>query len=167
MPKPKSKIELEQACVENFEKLMECIEKHSKEKQHATFSNAGLNQNIRDVLMHLHEWHLMFLSWYEEGMKGAKPDMPAEGYTWKDLPRLNRMIWKNCQKVTLAEAKKKVKASHSKIFKLIKASNEQELFTKKKYKWTGSTSLAAYLISNSSSHYHWAFNVIKKGLRDA
>eukprot|EP01030_Chromulinospumella_sphaerica_P020127 gene20127-20032_t len=34
----------------------------------------------------------MFLQWYEDGMKGLKPEMPAKGYTWKETPALNREI---------------------------------------------------------------------------
>ena len=36
---------------------------------------------------------------------------------------------------------------------------------KKKYKWTGSTSLGAYLVSATSSHYDWAYKLIKKCLK--
>ena len=42
---------------------------------------------------------------------------------------------------------------------------DDELFEKKRYKWTGSTSLGAYLVSATSSHYDWAFKLIKKCLK--
>lgn len=34
-----------------------------------------------------------------------------------------------------------------------------ELFTKRLYSWTGSTSLGAYLVSSTSSHYDWGKKV--------
>ena len=39
--------------------------------------------------------------------------------------------------------------------------SDEELFTKKKYQWTGTTSLGAYLIGSTSSHYDWALKTIK------
>ena len=104
----------------------------------------------------------MMLGWYEVGMKGDKPSMPAEGYTWKALPDLNKEIWKMYSKITLTEAKKIFSISFKKIIKLIEKHSNNELFEKKKYHWTGSTSLGAYLISNTSSHYDWAYKLIKK-----
>ncbi|HOP45228.1 MAG TPA: ClbS/DfsB family four-helix bundle protein, partial [Flavobacteriales bacterium] len=41
----------------------------------------------------------------------------------------------------------------------------EELFEKKRYRWTGSTSLGAYLVSATSSHYDWALKLIQKVLR--
>lgn len=44
---------------------------------------------------------------------------------------------------------------------MVKHSNE-ELFEKKRYKWTGTTSMGSYLVSATSSHYDWALKLIKK-----
>ena len=54
--------------------------------------------------------------------------------------------------------------SFEKVFSIIEKHTEEELFTKKKYKWTSSTSLGSYLISATSSHYDWALKLMKKGL---
>ncbi|MBK7638470.1 MAG: ClbS/DfsB family four-helix bundle protein [Saprospiraceae bacterium] len=37
-----------------------------------------MNRNIKDVLAHLHQWHVMMIGWYDCGMKGEKPDIPAK-----------------------------------------------------------------------------------------
>lgn len=55
--------------------------------------------------------------------------------------------------------------SFEKVFPIIEKHTDEELFTKKKYKWTGSTSLGSYLISATSSHYDWALKLMKKGLK--
>jgi len=44
---------------------------------------------------------------------------------------------------------------------IIEIHNDDELFTKKKYNWTGTTSLGSYFISATSSHYDWGFGTIK------
>ena len=107
----------------------------------------------------------MFLTWYEVGMNAGKPEMPAKGYTWKTLPDLNIEIWKKYQKSSLHQISLLLSESYSDVQMIIKRHSNDELFEKKKYKWTGSTSLGAYLISNTSSHYDWAYKRIKKSMK--
>ena len=61
MPRPKTKAELIQLSQENFRKLNNFVDAFSKPEFLAEFSKGTLNRNIRDVLAHLHEWHLMML----------------------------------------------------------------------------------------------------------
>jgi len=77
---------------ENYKKLMKLIETIPPEKQKENFKFEDRDKNIRDVLVHLHEWHLMMMNWYEVGISGEKPDIPAKGYTWQTIPDLNRKI---------------------------------------------------------------------------
>jgi len=163
MPRPKSKDELLSLSQANYKKLISYVDGLSREAQQKEFKSGTLNRNIRDVLAHLHHWHLMMLNWYEVGMRGEKPDMPAKGYTWKTMPDLNILIWEKYQDTSFASAKTLLDESYKQVQAVIKAHSDEELFTKKKYKWTGSTSLGQYLISNTSSHYAWGFKLIKRG----
>jgi hypothetical protein len=49
--------------------------------------------SVKDILAHLVEWQRMALGWYEAGLRGEKPAMPAPGYTLRELPRLNHDIY--------------------------------------------------------------------------
>jgi len=49
--------------------------------------------SVKDVLAHLVEWQQMNLDWYAAGLRGEKPAMPAPGFTLRELPRLNQMIY--------------------------------------------------------------------------
>jgi len=162
MPRPKTKNELLELSQKNYSKLLDFIDKLPKNEQEEEFPEGYLNRNIKDVLAHIHHWHLMFLEWFEVGMNGRKPDMPAKGYTWKTLPDLNREIWKKYKDINLKIAKELLETSFNSVQKVIEKFSEEDLFTKKKYKWTGSTSLASYLISATSSHYDWGYKLIKK-----
>lgn len=162
MARPINKEELLRLSQKNFQKLIDLIESHSQAEQQNDFPPGTMNRNIRDVLAHLHHWHLMMLEWYEVGMQGKKPDMPAKGYTWKTLPDLNKKIWEQYRTEPLSDVRKHFNDSFAKIYQLIQKHSDEELFTKKKYPWTGSTSLGAYLISATSSHYDWAYKLIKK-----
>ena len=162
MPRPKSKSDLLELSKNNFLKLLQLIDDLPENKKKKTFPKGYLNRNIKDVLAHLHHWHLMFLEWYKVGMAGQKPDMPAKGFTWNTLPDLNKKIWENYKNIDLQEALRLFDDSFTEVQKIILKHSNEELFEKKRYKWTGTTSLGAYLISATSSHYDWAFKLIKK-----
>jgi len=165
MPRPKSKSELIETSQKNYKTLMELVNSYSDAAIEKEFPKGTMNRNIRDVLAHLHHWHLMMLGWYEVGMKGEKPVMPAKGYTWKTLPDLNKKIWQDYRNTNLETIKELLEESYNKNQGLIANHTDKELFEKKRYKWTGSTSLGAYFISNTSSHYHWAIKLIKKSIK--
>lgn len=165
MPRPKNKLELQQLSEKNFNKLGDFISDLSPEARVAEFPEGTMNRNIRDVLGHLYHWHLMMLNWYKVGMSGHKPDMPAKGHTWKTTGALNHEIHQQCQTVTLLKIQELLGESHHKVKALIDQHSDEELFEKKRYKWTGSTSLGAYLISATSSHYDWALKLIKRCLK--
>lgn len=95
-------------------------------------------------------------------MKGEKPDMPAKGYSWKTTPALNKWIWEKYGSADLEEVRKSLKNSFMELQKIIQKHSNEELFEKKRYKWTGTTSLGSYLVSATSSHYDWALKLIKK-----
>lgn len=163
MPRPKSKADLEKLSEENFNKLMGYVNDLSEVQQRQEFVEGSMNRCIRDVLAHIHHWHLMFVEWYKVGMAGKKPEMPAAGYTWKTTGDLNRKILEQHQKSDLETVKKRLAESYAKVRKIIAKHSNEELFEKKRYAWTGSTSLGAYLISATSSHYDWGLKLIRKG----
>jgi hypothetical protein len=165
MPRPKSKKELLKLSQNNFLKLSTLVNSYSEKELKRNFPEGTLNRNIKDVLIHLHQWHLMLLDWYKIGMKGKKPNMPAKGYTWKTLPELNKQIQFKHKNIEHETAKDLLNSSYKLIQKVIEKHSDQELFEKKRFIWTGTTSLGDYLVSNTSSHYDWAIKLIKKSMK--
>ncbi len=162
MPIPKTKLELIQQSQNNYQKLNELIDSFPIEEQASEFPKGTMNRNIRDVLAHLHHWHMMFIDWYKVGMKGEKPDMPAKGYSWKDIKALNKKIQEDYQNHKLDPIKVALNDSHLELQKIMNKHSDDELFEKRRYKWTGSSSLGTYIRANTSSHYNWAYKLIKK-----
>ena len=165
MPIPRTKQELIDMSHKNYEKLIQYLDSLPSEKLFQVFPQGHLNRNIRDVLGHLHHWHLLFLEWYKVGMAGEKPHLPAKGYTWKTTSDLNRTIQKKYQKVDYTEIRKMLEYSHLEVHTIIDAHTDTELFEKRRYKWTGSTSLGVYLRGATTSHYSWAYKLIRKCLK--
>ena len=143
-------------CGKNFKSLLEIIESVPSRKRSKSIETHDRDKNFRDVVMHLYEWQAMLERWYREGMDGDIPFMPAPGYKWSNINQLNRQIWENSQDVTLNQAIKKLKLSHERIMALIKLHSNEEIMTKKYYKWTKTSNLYSYFAANTSSHYKWA-----------
>ena len=140
----------------NFQLLLEIIESVPSRKRGTSIETHERDKNFRDVLMHLYEWHAMLERWYREGMDGDIPFMPAPGYKWSTINHLNMQIWENYQDVTLNQAIKKLKLSHERVMSLIKLHTNEEIMTKKYYKWTKTSNLYSYFAANTSNHYIWA-----------
>jgi len=164
VPRPTNKKELLDLADLNLQKLLAFVESLPREWQEKEFTGDELNdrdRTISDVICHLHEWHNMMNGWYQVGMSGKKPAIPAEDVTWQTLPILNHRIYENYKGTPLETALEMLKTSHTQVLELVSAHTDEELFEKKRYSWTGTTSLGAYLISASSSHYDWALKTIK------
>jgi hypothetical protein len=164
MPRPTNKKTLLELSETNLNKLLDFIDGLPDKTKNAVYKNDELNdrdKTVADVICHLHEWHKMMENWYKIGMAGKKPAIPAEDVTWQTLPVLNRRIWEKYKGTELKKALALLKKSHKEVTALIEKHTDDELFTKKKYPWTGTTSLGAYFIGSTSSHYDWALKTIK------
>jgi hypothetical protein len=165
MSRPTNKKDLLDQSQKSYNDLLAFIKSMSDEDRNREFPAGTMNRNIRDVLAHLHQWHVMMQEWYDTGMKGQKPDIPAKGYTWKTTPELNRKIREEYKDTDLSTVLKMLEDSFATIREIISRHTDEELFEKKKYKWTGTTSLGAYLVSATSSHYEWALKLIRKAMK--
>ena len=166
MPRPTTKSELIVAAKDQFDKLWKLIDSMNEEEQNAEFCFEDRDKNLRDVLVHLHEWHNMVESWHMIGvLQGGAPDIPGKGYTWQTIPALNMEIWKKYQNTPLPDSKDMLKNSHKIMMDLIENHNNDELFSKGIYKFTKSSTLGAYFIGSTSSHYDWAMKKIKMHIK--
>ena len=165
MPKPSSKKELVQASQESFNGLNELIASLPSEWLSKEFPFQHRDRTVRDVLAHLYEWQLMMLNWYQVGMAGSTPEMPSPGHTWKTTPQLNAEIWAKYQKTPFKKVQTKLVHTHNELLNIVGSHSNRELFTKRLYDWTGSTSLGSYLTSSLWSHYQWAIKLIRRLIR--
>jgi hypothetical protein len=162
MPKPASKQELLTANADAFVSMFKLIDSLDADEKELEFPFQHRDRNLRDVLAHLMEWQNMLFDWYQIGMSGDQPEMPAKGFSWKTTPELNQQIWKNCQSKSLKLVRKNLQASHHRLQELVQNHPDRELFTRRLYPWTGSTSLGVYLTAAGWSHYGWATKLIRK-----
>lgn len=171
MARAKTKANLITSANGQFDKMWKLIESISEEQQTATFADEmatsgkeahwSRDKNLRDVLVHLYEWHQLLLNWVQANSNGEhKPFLP-EPYNWKTYPTMNVEFWKKHQKTPLERAKANLRESHKDIMALIEQFSNDELFIKGTFAWTGTSSLGAYCVSATASHYDWAIKKIK------
>ena len=122
--------------------------------------------SVKDVLAHLVEWQQMNLDWYAAGLRGEKPAMPAPGFTLRDLPRLNQMIYRKHRRRSLQAVLQDYRSYHDRVVELIQTLPDSDLVTLNRFSWTGpSWTLSDYLRASTAAHYLWACTRIHRWWR--
>lgn len=166
MPRPTTKQQLIEYSEDNFNKLFTLINSMTLKEQEKLFSFDDRDKNIRDVLVHLYEWHQLLLHWINSNLSGKKTNFLPEPYNWKTYPQMNIEFWEKHQATPYQESISLLQASHTQVMQLIDTFTNEQLFTNKLFSWTGSTSLGSSCVSATSSHYDWAMKKIKKHKKD-
>ncbi len=122
--------------------------------------------SVKDVLAHLVEWQQMNLGWYAAGLRGEKPAMPAPGFTLRELPRLNEMIYRKHHRRSLQAILRDYRSYHDRVVALIEALPDSDLVALERFSWTGpSWTLSDYLRASTAAHYLWARTRIRRWWR--
>ena len=165
MPRPTTKADLIQAANEQFAKLWTLIGEMSDEEKSADIVPNERDKNVRDVLVHLYEWHCLLLNWIQTNTNGKPaPFLPAP-YNWKTYPQMNVAFWEKHQNTSYTDAEAMLKKTHKEVMAIIETFSNEDLFSKGAFDWTGTTTLGSYCVSATSSHYDWAIKDIKKALK--
>lgn len=165
MARAMTKADLQISAEEQFTELWILIDGLDEVMQNAVFQFADRDRNIRDVLVHLYEWHQLLIQWLTSNLAGVERSFLPEPYNWRTYPKMNQEIWEKHQITTLAEAKTLLKGSHESVMKLIDERSNEELYSKGVYKWSKTTAIGSYMVSNTASHYVWAIKKIKKHIK--
>lgn len=171
MARPTTKTDLLAAAAENYEEMNAFIASMTEKELSTPFdftkmkakseAHWGRDKNLRDVLIHLYEWHRLLLDWVQSDQNGENKPFLPEPYNWRTYGAMNVEFWKKHQNTSLEDAKKMLEGSHQEVMALAETFTNEELFSKGVYKWTGTGALGSYFVSNTSSHYAWALKKLK------
>lgn len=171
MARPTTKAGLMLAATNNYQKLNTLISELTEKELSADFDFSDdekkkeahwkRDKNLRDILIHLYEWHQLLLNWVHANQNGEDKPFIPQPYNWKTYGNMNMEFWKKHQHTSLEEAKEMLEKSHNEILCLAETFSNEELFSKGVYKWVGGSTLGSYFISNTSSHYDWAMKKLK------
>ena len=105
MGRPTTKSDLIMAAEENYKKLNSLISNLTEDELSTPFdftkddkkkeAHWRRDKNLRDVLIHLYEWHQLILNWVNANQNGEpKPFIPSP-YNWKTYGEMNVEFWEN------------------------------------------------------------------------
>ncbi len=169
--RPATKTDLLTAATVNFEKLNTLISgltekelgvpfdfSHDEKKKEAHWKR---DKNLRDILIHLYEWHQLLLNWVHSNQSGEKKPFIPRPYNWKTYGDMNVEFWKKHQNTSLEDANQMFQKSHMEVMRLAETFSNEELFSKGVYHWVGGSTLGSYFVSATASHYDWAMKKLK------
>lgn len=171
MARPTTKQDLCTAATQDYDKLQALIANMSEKELTTPFdfsddpkkteAHWGRDHNLRDVLIHLHEWHKLLLHWVDENQKGNAVPFIPEPYNWKTYQAMNVGFFEQHQATSLETAKELFEATHKQVMELAETFTNDQLFSKNVYSWVGGSTLGSYFVSVTASHYVWAMKKLK------
>lgn len=171
MPRASTKSDLLLCASAQFDKLAKLIDSMPKEEQSAAFhfveqpsrkeAHWTRDKNLRDVLIHLYEWHHLLLEWVKANTAGEEKSFLPKPYNWKTYGQMNMELWAKHQATSLEDSIAMLLHSHQGVMDMMEKFSNEELFERKHFAWTGTSTLGSYCVSTTSSHYDWAIKKIK------
>lgn len=163
MGRPTTKQELLTAARVENERLWALIDglsAHQRER-----SGVCGEWSVKDLLAHVAAWHELFLGWESEGRSGGRPAMPAPGYAWVDVPHLNEVIHRRHADDAWDEVVARLRRTHAAVLAVIESYEDDELFAKARFAWTGVTSVGSYATSATVAHDAWVRRLVAAWMR--
>lgn len=176
MSRPATKQELITAANMNYEKLLNLIDNMTETELNTPFhfendekkkeAHWKRDQSLKDVLIHLYEWHQLLLNWVKANQNGKSQPFIPQPYNWKTYGVMNLSFWKKHQATPLQQAKKQLDQSHKEVMALAEPFTNEQLFARNVYTWVGGSTLGSYFVSCTASHYDWAVKKLKAHIKN-
>jgi uncharacterized protein (TIGR03083 family) len=163
MTRPTTKTQLLEAMTTERHRLESLLQTLTPDQM--TQAGACGEWSVKDVLAHLLAWEHMVVGWYQAGARGETVKTPATDLKWSETPILNRRIYERYKDVPLNEIQAQFAASYVTTRTVLESIPEAELVTPHTYAWTNTSTLLSYFVSCTASHYHWAYDEIRKWLK--
>lgn len=173
MAQPTDKISLISMAQEGYDTLMQALTEADQQSLETPFlpqdskgkcTTFQQGENMRDVLTHIYEWQRLQAAFVDNIRRGEPKDFIPDPYrkNYKEMDEVNRQ---KHQSTTLSQAIDMLQKSHPEMIQLIESFTDEELFGKKVFKVTYTTTMAAYFASVTTSPYSQALKRLKSHLR--
>ncbi|MGN0033404.1 MAG: ClbS/DfsB family four-helix bundle protein [Candidatus Limimorpha sp.] len=172
MERPQDKETLKVSVISKYDEMMQLIDATDKDILGSDFTAAlsgkcstfEQGNNMRDILMHIYEWQQLQLAFVNNIRNGDPKDFIPEPYR-KNYHEMDRDNWMRHQAIHIDEAICAVSKSHLVMLELMDSFSENELFGKKVFKNTYTTTMAAYFLSVTYTPYNQAVRRLKSHIR--
>lgn len=161
LPKPALLVEINRER-EKLNALLDRLKPRQMTRPGAT--KAGWS--VKEILGHVVAWQQLNLEWHSTEMRGESPEVPAPGYGWGDVRKLNEKIYRKCHRKSLNDVLNEFESYHRAMIDLMGEVSDRDFVSVGRYSWTGPTwTLSDYVRANTASHDRWASKHIRKWIR--
>lgn len=175
MPRPQTKHDLILAANDKMKKLWMLIDSIPIENQNTDFifdsdamgkeAHWKRDKNLRDVLIHLYEWHQLLLLWVRNNQNSNMQPFLPQPYNWRTYGDMNVAFWEKHQDTPYEKSIEMLNVSHKEVIAMIEEFSNDELFSKDVFEWVGGSTLGQYCVSATASHYDWAIKKVKAHMK--
>ena len=121
--------------------------------------------SVKDLLAVRAWWTHSVVDWVEAGRRGERPVTPAEGYRWKQTPRLNADVIKKCRREPYRSVRRRLDEGYARVLPAIAALTDRELLNVGVFSWAGSYPVARWISLNTARQYTTARTFIRRALQ--
>lgn len=164
MPIPKTRSELTEQVSTSYRKLRDELEAAGVRagKLHAVD-----DWTIKDLLAVRAWWTENVIDWVEAGRKGKVPVVPADGYGWRETPRLNADIVMEARRESYRSIRDRLERGYRRVMRAIDDLSDNELLETGVFEWAGSYPISRWISINTARQYTTARTYVRKALRDS
>lgn len=163
MPIPRTRAELTRYVRSTFEKLRDELD--------AAGANAGSihcidDWSVKDLLAVRAWWTENVIDWIEAGQRGEHPVTPAEGYRWKETPKLNADVVKKSRRESYRSVRGRLENGFERTMTTIDSLDDHQLLGVSAFKWAGKYPISRWISINTARQYTTARTFIRRALRE-
>lgn len=121
---------------------------------------------VKDLLAVRAWWTENVVDWIETGRRGEIPITPAEGYKWKETPRLNADIVRAARRESYRSVRARLEQGFASVVKLIDELTDKELLYAGTFQWAGKYPISRWLSLNTVRQYTTARTFVRRAVRE-
>ncbi len=121
---------------------------------------------VKDLLAVRVWWTEHVVEWIEAGLRGETPVTPAEGYRWRETPRLNADIVKKSRRESYRSVRARLQHGFERVMDTIDSLDDRQLLVVGAFAWAGSYPISRWLSINTARQYTTARSFIRRALKN-
>ena len=121
---------------------------------------------VKELLAVRTWWTENVVAWIVEWRNGRSPITPAQGYRWKETPRLNNDIARRARRESYASICERLERGYSEVLNLVDSLSDRELLDTGVFSGAGNYPIRRWISLNTVRQYTTARSFIRRAIRE-